>query len=96
MTETKNNRETKFSAAFINEIKEYIDQDIDLFYNTNGSTEAYKLSIKHISAAAPMNLGFVVSGHLHPYNHILLVDLDNERISEVSDNIKIKSLTNYH
>ena len=64
------------------------DEDKDMFYTTSGNIEAYKLCVKHISAA-PM-FGYGLIGGINDFiihKPILIVDFEEETITEIDDQI---------
>jgi len=68
-----------------NEFKEIIikmrESGLDLFYNSEGNTEAYKLNVKHISAAKMFGYGTIMLNNFESNKLITLVDFENETIS---------------
>jgi len=60
-----------------------------LFYNSTGSTDAYKLGIRHLSAA--MSAG-VAKLSMVPNDVLHIVNLENESIEVVSTKIKLVEL----
>jgi len=77
------------TEEFKNLIKNY---NHPLFYNSEGSTIAYKLCIRHLSAASSSGLAYVASGYVYPKDILHIVDLENEKIELVSDEIKLIKL----
>jgi len=65
------------TEQFKDEIKAYAHP---LFYNSTGSTEAYKLCVRHLSAAMSVGLATLESGYMYPKELLHLVDLENEQI----------------
>jgi hypothetical protein len=63
-----------------------------LFYNTQGSPIAYKLSIRHLSASISAGFAVTASGYIYPNDMLYIVDLENERIDEIRDEIKLVKL----
>ena len=66
--------------------------DKQLFYNTDGSTEAYKLCIRHISSAMSAGVAKLENGYMVPYDVLYLVDLEKEKIEEVTVKVKVINL----
>jgi len=64
-----------------------------LFYNTSGSTTAYKLGIRHLGAA-PMAKFATLSntGYIYPKESIYLVDFENETIEIIDERVKLVKL----
>jgi len=60
-----------------------------LFYNSEGNTIAYKLCIRHLSAATFAGLAFEASGYIYPKECLHIVDLENEKIEVIRDEIKL-------
>jgi len=79
------------SKQFETEIKKYEE---DLFYNTSGSIEAYRLFVRHLSYADVMNIGTKYKDVFTPYDKINIVDFENEEIIEVRDSITIIQIKN--
>ncbi|CAA6811792.1 MAG: Unknown protein [uncultured Sulfurovum sp.] len=77
------------SDDFICEIKNYEEP---LFYNSKGSTEAYKLCVRHLSSALNAGLAKLSNGYMIPNNLLHIVNLENETIEVVSDKIKLVKL----
>jgi hypothetical protein len=63
-----------------------------LFYNSTGSTEAYKLCIRHLSASVSAGLASQASGYIYPHDVLYIVDLENEKIEAVTSEIKLVKL----
>jgi len=63
-----------------------------LFYNTTGSTEAYKLCIRHLSSSPFLGLAKLNGGFIYPNEVLYIVDLENETIEEVCEHIKLCKL----
>jgi len=74
------------TGAFKNIIKNYSHP---LFYNSEGSTIAYKLCIRHLSAASFAGLAFEASGYVYPKDTLHIVDLEKEIIEVVTDEVKL-------
>ena len=79
------------SEEFIHTIRNYSHP---LFYNSEGSTVAYKLCIRHLSAAPSAGLAFESSGYLYPKEKLHIVDLENETIKVIGDEIKLIKMKN--
>jgi len=77
------------TEVFIEKIKNY---DEPLFYNTDGSTEAYKLCIIHLSAAMSAGVAKLEKGYMIPHDVLYLVDLEKEIVNRVSERIKVIDL----
>ena len=77
------------TEQFKDEIKAYPHP---LFYNSTGSTEAYKLYIRHLSAAMSAGVATLQSGYMHPKEVLHLVDLENEKILLIEERIKLIKL----
>lgn len=69
------------------------DTDTDLFYNSSGSPEAYKLNIKHLSAAPSFGYAILQSKKIVPIKIILLVDFEKEEIIELNNSIELIPIT---
>ncbi len=63
-----------------------------LFYNTTGSTVAYKLCIRHLSASVSAGLASMASGYIYPHDVLHIVDLEKEIINLVKSEIKLVKL----
>ena len=63
-----------------------------LFYNTTGSTEAYKLCIRHLLASPLLGLAKLNGGFIYPNEILYVVDLENAKIEEVCEAIKLCKL----
>jgi len=63
-----------------------------LFYNSTGSTDAYKLCVRHLSAAMSAGLATLESGYMYPKEVLHLVDLENEKIVETKEPVKLIKL----
>ena len=77
------------TEQFKDEIKAYAHP---LFYNSTGSTEAYKLCVRHLSSAMSAGLATLESGYMYPKEVLHLVDLENEKIVETKEPIKLIKL----
>ena len=77
------------TEIFIEKIKNY---DEPLFYNTDGSTEAYKLCIRHLSAAMSAGVAKLEKGYMIPHDVLYLVDLEKESIEELREKVKVVDL----
>ena len=77
------------SETFKESIKAY---PYPLFYNTTGSTVAYKLCIRHLSASVSSGLASMASGYIYPHDVLYVVDLEKERIEPVKSEIKLVKL----
>jgi len=63
-----------------------------LFYNTTGSSIAYKLAIRHLSASVSAGLASTASGFIYPHDKLHIVNLDEEKIEVIRDEIKLVKL----
>ena len=63
-----------------------------LFYNSTGSTEAYKLCVRHLSSAMSAGLAKLSSGYMIPHDVLHIVNFENEKIDVVSTKIKLVDL----
>lgn len=63
-----------------------------LFYNTTGSPTAYKLCIRHLSAAPSAGLAKLNQGYIYPKEAIHLVNLETEKIEIITDKIQLIKL----
>ena len=63
-----------------------------LFYNSTGSTDAYKLCIRHLSSAMSAGVAKLSNGYMLPTEVLHIVDLENEKILKVKDKIKLIKL----
>ncbi len=80
------------TKAFKEEIKNFPHP---LFYNTTGSPIAYKLGIRHLSAAPLSGLATLSNvGYIYPKAPIYLVDLTAETIETIERQIKLVKLQN--
>lgn len=77
------------TEKFKEEIKAYPHP---LFYNSEGSTEAYKLCIRHLSSAMSAGIATLQNGYMYPKEVLHLVDLENEKIVMVKESIKLVRL----
>ncbi len=77
------------TAEFKQIIEEYPQP---LFYNTTGSTVAYKLCIRHLSASVSAGLASVASGYIYPHDVLHIVNLEKEIIDLVKSEIKLVKL----
>jgi len=77
------------TEQFKDEIKAYAHP---LFYNSTGSTEAYKLCVRHLSAAMSAGLARLEGGYMYPKELLHLVDLENEKIVKTKEPIKLIKL----
>lgn len=77
------------TEEFKSRVKGY---DKPLFYNSKGSTQAYKLCIRHLSAALNAGVAELSKGYMIPKDVLYLVDLEEERIDAVSSPIKLIKL----
>ena len=77
------------TEKFKEEIKAYPHP---LFYNSTGSTVAYKLYIRHLSAAMSAGVAVLKGGYMHPKEVLHVVDLENEKILRIEDKIKLIKL----
>lgn len=76
-------------------IQQLLNENKHLYYNTEGSTTAYKLGLKHLSAAPMCNEAILIDGMIVPNEKIFLVDLELEEIIETEDRIKLIKLKTY-
>ena len=68
-------------------------EDKDLFYNNEGSKQAYQLGIKHINSAE--HLGYTLSlpnGDLLIQKKLLLVDFERNKIVEILKGSRISPI----
>ena len=63
-----------------------------LFYNTQGSPEAYKLAIRHLSASSFCGLSYLSGGYIYPIEALHIVNLEKETIEIVKDKVILVSL----
>jgi len=77
------------TEQFKDEIKAYAHP---LFYNSTGSTEAYKLCVRHLSAAMSAGLARLEDGYMYPKEVLHLVDLENEKIVVTNEPVKLIKL----
>jgi len=80
------------TKAFKEKIKNYPHP---LFYNGTGNPKAYKLAIPHLSYALQKKLAFMGGEFLYPKEPLHIVDLEQERITVITEKIeliKIKQL----
>jgi len=77
------------TEQFKDEIKAYAHP---LFYNSTGSTEAYKLCVRHLSAAMSAGLARLEGGDMYPKEVLHLVDLENEKIIVTKEPVKLIKL----
>lgn len=76
-------------VSFIEKIQSYPHP---LFYNTTGSTIAYKLCIRHLSACVSEGLAYKIGKYLHPYNELHILDVEKETIDIITSKIELKKL----
>lgn len=74
---------------FIEEVKSHTEP---LFYNSEGSTEAYKLCIRHLSAAMSAGVAKLSNGYMIPNDVLHIVNLEKQTIEIVSDKVKVITL----
>jgi len=74
------------SEKFEKEIKNFKE---DLFYNSSGNKNAYKLFVRHISYAPAMGIGIKIGDFFIPTKDVNIVDFENEKIIQTEDKIKI-------
>lgn len=63
-----------------------------LFYNSTGSTDAYKLCVRHLSSAMSAGLAKLSNGYMLPNDVLHLIDLENENIVIIRDKVKLIKL----
>ena len=63
-----------------------------LFYNSTGSTEMYKLCVRHLSSAMTAGLAKLSKDYMFPNDILHIVDLENEKIDIISTKIKLVHL----
>ena len=63
-----------------------------LFYNSTGSTDAYKLCIRHLSSAMSAGLAKLSNGYMLPKDVLHIVDLDSECIEVIAHKVKLIKL----
>jgi hypothetical protein len=63
-----------------------------LFYNSKGSTLAYKLGIRHLSAACFAGVARQVGNSIYPNESIYIVDLEQESITQERKKVKLIKL----
>ena len=63
-----------------------------LFYNSTGSTDAYKLCIRHLSSAMSAGLAKLSNGYMFPNDVLHIVDLHAETIDLVTHKVKLIKL----
>jgi len=83
------------TEKFKNKILEYINiENKELFYNSNGNKNAFKLFVRHISYAEKLGYGKIKFDYLLLSKDILIVDFDSETIELIphENKIKIKKL----
>lgn len=76
----------------IQKINEYKNQGIDLFYNSKGNQNAYRLFVRHIGIAETFGYGKINQGILTPNKELHIVDFDKKEIIKTKENIKIIKL----
>jgi len=75
------------------EFKEILsNSELELFYNSNGNENAYKLFVRHISYAPSLGYGKIIRGSLTPLKPIFIVNFELECIEKVEDSLKIINL----
>ena len=84
----------QLNTDFKNLIKD-LNKGNDLFYNSEGNSEAFKLFVRHISFAENLNYGIMKNGYFYPNKEILLVDFDKQIISKINNKLKVKALKFY-
>ena len=72
--------------------EEILAYEYPLFYNSTGSTQAYKLCVRHLSSAMSAGIGILKNGYMYPKETLHLVDLDNEKILQIDEKIKLIKL----
>jgi len=74
------------------EVMKATDIGYKLFYNSTGSTTAYKLCIRHISAAPAFGYGKEKFGILKPSKDIYIIDIDTGQVFKTKNSIKVINL----
>jgi len=74
------------TEQFKEQIKSY---PYPLYYNSTGSSSAYKLSIPHLSFALQQKLAFMGGVFLYPKEPLHLVDLERETIEIITNKIEL-------
>ncbi|HHD75735.1 MAG TPA: hypothetical protein ENK82_01070 [Campylobacterales bacterium] len=77
------------TASFTSKVKQY---DYPLFYNSEGSKEAYQLYIRHLSASQAAGLATISQGYVIPNDTLHLVNLEEEMIELISTPIRLVKL----
>ena len=77
------------NKKFKDEIKKLINKDEILFYNGSGNVDAFKLCVRHVSSAASAQKAIMIGKDIHPFDTLIIVDFENEKIYETEDKIKI-------
>jgi len=60
-----------------------------LFYNSTGSTDAYKLCIRHLSSAMSAGKAKLSNGYMLPNDVLHIVNLENEKIDVITTKVKL-------
>ena len=86
------------NKEFVDKIIKLRDSGVDLFYNSSGSVEAYKLGVKHLSSAPSFDYGVIVfrtdfKSFLD--KEITIVDFDKETIVSKTVYVEIIPLKTY-
>ncbi len=74
---------------FKKQIKEHKEQ---LYYNSSGSVEAFRLGVRHLSAAIRDGRAFMAGGFVYPKQRLCIVDFEKEVIGFLEDKIKLVEL----
>ncbi len=74
---------------FKKQITEHKEQ---LYYNSSGNVEAFRLGVRHLSAAIRDGNAFMVGGFVYPKQRLYIVDFKREIIEVVEDKIKLIEL----
>lgn len=79
--------------TFEEEIKYYKDNEINLFYNSEGNDQAYKLFIRHIGYAVSLGYGKIKNGVLFLEKDIYIVNFDLKLIDLFLSGTQIKVIS---
>jgi len=72
--------------------KQIVEHKEQLYYNSSGNVEAFRLGVRHLSAAIRDGNAFMVGGFVYPKQRLYIVDFKREIIEVVEDKIKLIEL----
>jgi len=72
--------------------KQIVEHKEQLYYNSSGNVEAFRLGVRHLSAAIRDGNAFMVGGFVYPKQRLYIVDFKREIIEVVEDKVKLIEL----